>query len=137
LNYLLDACALIAYLAEEKGRGYEAVNELFVRMEKEYISLYMSVFNLVEVYYDFIKRYGDVKQADEIMKQVNELPIEIVTSVSYTVYRETARLKGFYRISLADAIACATAKSLEAVVVTKGQEIRTVEQMENLSVLWI
>jgi PIN domain nuclease of toxin-antitoxin system len=31
LSYLLDACALIAYLSEEKGKGYEAVNELLNR----------------------------------------------------------------------------------------------------------
>jgi predicted nucleic acid-binding protein len=46
-------------------------------------------------------------------------------------------LKGFYRISLADAIACATAKTLGAAVITKDGEIRAVEQAENLSVLWI
>jgi predicted nucleic acid-binding protein len=137
LNYVLDACALIAYLAEEKGKGYEAVNELFTRMEEDDISFYMSVFNLIEVYYDFIRKYKSVEWADEIMQQVDDLPIEIIGTVSHTVYRETARLKGFYRISLADAIACATAKSLAAAVVTKDHEIRAVEQGENLSVLWI
>jgi predicted nucleic acid-binding protein len=137
LNYVLDACALIAYLAEEEGRGYEAVNELFIRMEEDDISLYISVFNLIEVYYDFIKKYRSVERADEIMRQVDELPIEIIETISSAVYRETARLKGFYRISLADAIACATAKSLMAVVVTKDNEIRAVEQGEYLSVLWI
>jgi predicted nucleic acid-binding protein len=127
----------MAYLAEEKERGYEAVNELFARMEEDDISLYMSVFNLIEVYYDFIRKYRSVEQADEIMRQVEELPIEIIETVSRTVYQETARLKGFYRISLADAIACATAKSLAATIVTKDSEIRSVEQAENLSVLWI
>jgi predicted nucleic acid-binding protein len=137
LNYVLDACALIAYLAEEKGKGYEAVDELFTRMEEDNISLYMSVFNLVEVYYDFIKKYRAVEQADEIMRQVDELPVEIIGTVSRAVYRETARLKGFYRISLADAVVCATAESLMATIVTKDREIRAVEQAENLSVLWI
>jgi predicted nucleic acid-binding protein len=137
LNYVLDACALIAYLAEEKGRGYEAVNELFALMEEDDIGLYMSVFNLVEVYYNFVRKYRSVEKADEIMRQVEELPIEIIETVSHAVYRETARLKGFYRISLADAIACATAKSLAATVVTKDSEIKAVEKAENLSVLWI
>jgi predicted nucleic acid-binding protein len=137
LNYVLDACALIAYLAEEKGKGYEAVNEVFTRIEEDDITLYMSVFNLIEVYYDCIKKYGAVEQADEIMRDIDELPIEIIKTVSHTVYRETARLKGFYRISLADAVACATAKSLGAIVITKDREIRAVEQAENLSVLWI
>jgi predicted nucleic acid-binding protein len=71
------------------------------------------------------------------MRQIDDLPVEIIKTVSREVYRETARLKGFYRISFADAIACATAKSLSAAIVTKDGEIRAVEQGENLSVLWI
>jgi predicted nucleic acid-binding protein len=136
LNYVLDACALIAYLAEEKGSGYEAVAELFNRMEEDDTNLYMSVFNLIEVYYNFIKAYQAVEPAEEIMRQVDELPVEIIETVSSAVYRETARLKGFYRISLADAVACATAKSLGAAIVTKDGEIKVAEQGENLSVLW-
>jgi predicted nucleic acid-binding protein len=135
LNYVLDACALIAYLNKEP-EGIK-VKSLFEHSDTEDISIFMSVFNLIEVYYDFIKKYRMVEQADEIMRQVNELPIEIIETVSHAVYRETARLKGFYHISLADAVACASAKSLGAAIVTKDGEIRAVEQGENLSVLWI
>jgi hypothetical protein len=35
LSYIFDACALIAFLDEEKGEGYEAVAELFDRAVKE------------------------------------------------------------------------------------------------------
>jgi predicted nucleic acid-binding protein len=135
LNYVLDACALIAFLNKES----EAikVKSLFERTNTEDISIFISVFNLIEVYYDFIKKHGEVEQADEIMRDIDELPIEIIKTVSHAVYRETARLKGFYRISLADAVACATAKSLGATLITKDGEIRAVEQAENLSVLWI
>ena len=60
MNYVLDACALIAYLAEENGKGYEVVDELFTRIEEDNISLYMSFFNLIEVYYNFIRKYKTV-----------------------------------------------------------------------------
>jgi len=96
LIYVLDACALIAFLAEEIGEGYEAVDALPV-----------------------------------------SLPIETITTISDTVYHETARYKARYSISLADAFLCATAKSLSATIVTKDGEIKPVEQAENLSVLWI
>jgi predicted nucleic acid-binding protein len=135
LNYVLDSCALIAFLNKEPG-GIK-VKSIFEHADTENISIFMSIFNLIEVYYDFIKKYRVVEQADEIMRQVDELPIEIIETVSHAVYRETARLKGFYRISLADAIACATAKSLGAAIVTKDSEIRAVEQADNLTVLWI
>jgi predicted nucleic acid-binding protein len=51
---------------------------------------------------------------------------------------EAGRLKTTYAISLADAIACATAGSLRATLVTSDhKELTQVEQDENLSVLWL
>jgi predicted nucleic acid-binding protein len=137
LIYVLDACALIAFLAEEIGEGYEAVDALLVRTETEDMTICISIINLVEVYYGFIQKYGTVEAADEIMRNVSSLPIETITTISDTVYHETARYKAKYSISLADAFLCATAKSLSAAIVTKDGEIKPVEQAENLSVLWI
>jgi PIN domain nuclease of toxin-antitoxin system len=64
LNYILDACALIAYLNKEP----EAlkVKLLFERTDTEDIFIFISVFNLVEVYYDFIKKYRSVEQEENI-----------------------------------------------------------------------
>jgi predicted nucleic acid-binding protein len=131
----LDACALIAFLDKEPA-GIN-VKFLFDRTENEDISIRMNIVNLVEVYYGFIQKYGTVKAADEIMQNVDGLPIEVITTISNTVYRETARYKAGYSMSLADAFLCATAKSLSATIVTKDSEIKPVEQKENLSVLWI
>jgi predicted nucleic acid-binding protein len=89
------------------------------------------------VYYGFIQKYGTVEAADEIMRNVNGLPIEVITTISNAMYHETARYKAGYSISLADAFLCATAKSLSATIVTKDGEIKPVEQAENLSVFWI
>jgi predicted nucleic acid-binding protein len=68
---------------------------------------------------------------------MDDLPIDVINTVSNTVYRETARFKTGYSMSLADAFLCATAKSLSAAIVTRDGEIRPVEQQEKLSVLWI
>jgi predicted nucleic acid-binding protein len=128
---------LIAFLAEEIGEGYEAVDALLVSTETEDMVICISIVNLVEVYYGFIQKYGTVEAADEIMRNVDDLPIEIITTISNAAYHETARYKARYSISLADAFLCATAKSLSATIVTKDGEIESVEQAENLSVLWI
>jgi predicted nucleic acid-binding protein len=127
----------MAFLDMEIGEGFEAVDTLFTRADTEDITISMNIVNLVEVYYGFIQKYGTSEVADEIMRNVNDLPIEVVSTISNTVYRETARYKAGYSVSLADAFLCASAKSFSATIVTKDSEIKQVEQAENLSVLWI
>jgi predicted nucleic acid-binding protein len=70
------------------------------------------------------------------MKPVSSYSISFIDGIG-DYYREAARLKGRYSISLADSIAAATAKSLSATVVTKDGEFQVLEKSENLSVMWI
>jgi predicted nucleic acid-binding protein len=139
LTYLLDACALIAFLAEERGRGYEEVKELFNLAAAGEISITMGIINLVEVYYGFIRKYGTTDAADRIMSRVADLPLTVVSTISGTVYREAARFKATFSMSLADAFLCAQAKDLSAVIVTKDDEIKAAEQAgaSALAVFWL
>jgi predicted nucleic acid-binding protein len=132
--YILDACALIAFL--DKESEYVMVKELFDRADTEETTICISVVNLVEVFYHFIRNNGEEK-AVEIMRELDDLPIDVIDTISRAVYYETARLKTRYAMSLGDVFLCATAKSLSAIVVTKDHEIEAAEQPENLSVLWI
>jgi predicted nucleic acid-binding protein len=136
MTYILDACALLALLNRELGKGYETVSDLLESAAQEDAVLCMSLINLVEVYYRYIQLKG-VKLADTIMEQVKTLPIRFIRDISDEVYFGTARCKARYSMSLADAFLCATAKSLDAVIVTKDKEIKTAEETESLSVLWI
>ena len=56
MTYILDACALIAFVNEEKGEGFEEVDVLIDRAVAGDIALCISGVNLVEVYYHCIKR---------------------------------------------------------------------------------
>ena len=136
MNYLLDACALISLLNEERGKGYEPVRDLFYRAAAGEIALCMSRVNLVEVYYRFMQLKG-VETANAIKEPVNSLPVRFISDITDEIYFETARYKARYAISLADAFLCATAKSLDAVIVTKDPEIKPVEEAESFPVLWI
>jgi predicted nucleic acid-binding protein len=136
LTFLFDACALIAFLNQET-EGYEAVSSLFDRADAGEIIIRMSIVNLVEVYYGYVRDEG-TEEADRIMRNVVDLPMEVITTISDEVYRETARLKGTYRpLSLADAFLCASAKSLGDVIVTKDGEIKRIKESASLSLLWI
>jgi len=134
--YLLDACALLAFLNEELGKGYEKVKELFDRAVADEITLCMSLVNLVEVYYRIIQLKG-LETADAAMEPVKSLPIKFISDISEEIYLETARCKAHYPIALADAFLCGTAKSIAATIVTRDPEIKLAEKAESLSVLWI
>jgi PIN domain nuclease of toxin-antitoxin system len=50
MKYIFDACALIAYLTDD--RGADLVEDLLKQAENGEIVIFMSVINLVEVYYE-------------------------------------------------------------------------------------
>ena len=136
MTYILDACALIALLNRELGKGYETVRDLLDRAVTGEITLCMSLVNLVEVYYRIIQLKG-VQTADTVMEPVKGLPIRFISDITDEIYIDTARCKARYPISLGDAFLCGTAKNLDAVIVTKDKDIEHAEEAEALSVLWI
>ena len=136
MTYILDACALIALLNEELGKGYETVRDLLDRAVTGEITLCMSLVNLVEVHYRIIQLKG-VQTADAVMEPVKCLPIRFIRNITDEIYFDTARYKALYPMSLGDAFLCGTAKSLDAVIVTEDKDIKYAEEAESLSVLWI
>jgi PIN domain nuclease of toxin-antitoxin system len=95
LTYILDVCALIAYIKEEHGEGFEAVEALFNRVWLGIDRLSISAVNLVEVYYDFIRADG-IEAADEIMREVERLPVTVIETIGGNMRREASRFKGTY-----------------------------------------
>jgi predicted nucleic acid-binding protein len=136
MTYILDACALIALLNRELGKGYETVRDLLDRAVAGEITLCMSLVNLVEVYYRIIQLKG-IQTADTVMEPVKDLPIRFIRDITDEVYIDTARCKARYPLSLGDAFLCGTAKNLDAVIVTKDKDIGYAEKEKALSVLWI
>jgi predicted nucleic acid-binding protein len=138
LNYIFDACALIALIKNEAA--FDQVSGLLARAGAGEITVYMSIVNLVEVYYGFLQE-RDEQAADAIMSDAADLPITVIDTISGAVYREAARFKAAYSVSLADAFLCASAKDLSAVIVTKDDEIKAVEQTDAganaLAVFWL
>jgi PIN domain nuclease of toxin-antitoxin system len=134
--YILDACALLALLNQESGKGYEKVKELFDSAVIGETVLCMSIVNLVEVYYRLIQ-LKDIQTANAIMEPVKSLPVRFISDITNEIYIEAARYKALYPMSLADAFLCGTAKSLSATIVTRDPEIKLAEKTESLPVLWI
>ncbi|GMO13088.1 MAG: hypothetical protein Ta2A_23590 [Treponemataceae bacterium] len=136
MNYVLDACSLIAFIDIEDG--HKIVKKLFDRAEAGEVMLYMSIVNLIEVFYHFIRVDG-IEVASKIIVAVSKTPLTVVDRISQPVYQEAARLKAVYkRISIADVIGLATAKNLSATFVTGDHhEMDKLEQKENYQFLWV
>lgn len=131
-SVVLDACALIAFLNDEPGA--DTVTSLF---ESE-TSVEMSVINLLEIAYDAVRRCGDANAVADLLNAAGQLPLKIHWKISSEVFRQAARLKAENRISLADAIALATADSLGAPLATSDHhEFDPLEQKSAARFIWI
>jgi len=130
-RYVLDACALIAYLNDEDGAA--VIEDLF-SSNKE---IFMSVVNLYEVCYDAARTSDNEHAVVEILETVRQLPIVVVWEINDELLKAAARFKVRYRISLADSFALGLADVLEAVVVSADHhELEPVAQVGEVSVLW-
>ena len=135
-NYLLDACALIAYYNKEEGTS--TVRDILERAENGEFSINIHAVNLIEVYYDRIRVDGPEK-ADNIIRGIyEEFPITVLETISPGIVSEAARLKAKGKMSFADAILIATARCTGSIVVTCDHvELGPVERDENIPFLWI
>ena len=132
--FVLDACALIAYFTKESGA--ENIKEIFKDAIDSDTRVFMNKINLLEVYYDVIKNY-DEQTANNMLKIVAEMPIEIIHEMCDTVFTKAGYLKSKYRISLADSIALAESISKNGTLITSDHhEFEIVMQNEDINVKW-
>jgi len=134
-TYIIDACALIAFLQNEPGSV--VMSEIIWEGTTGAADLYMHKLNLLEVYYGSLREYG-LKRSNETMKMITDSPIQIISGLSDPVFAEAGRLKATYRISLADSIALAEASVRNAALVTSDRhEFDVIEQNEPIVFQWI
>ena len=116
--------------------GAQEVIDLLKQARAGNIRLSMSIIQLLEVFYDRIYIAG-IDEARSIVESILVGPVDIINTISYQVMYEAGRFKTSYSMSLADAFAAATAKSIDAVLVTKDDELRPAGKAENFSILWL
>ncbi|MDR1319051.1 MAG: PIN domain-containing protein [Treponema sp.] len=135
MTFILDACALIAFLNDEEGAAI--VENLLDRSVSGEGTIFMSIVNLLEAYYGEL-RDKDIETARIVLDMIQNYSIRIIDTITHGVFHEAARLKSGYKLSLADAIGVATAKDLSGHFVTSDHsELEIIEQQESLSVLWL
>ena len=132
--YILDACALLAFLNDEEGG--DKIEDLLNQSFDGSISVSMSIINLLEVYYNELRDKGaDIAQT--VIELVQNYSLNIIKTISDKTFHEASRLKTTYKIALGDCIGLATAIELSGKFVTSDHnELEAVAMSEPDYILW-
>lgn len=109
---ILDACAMIAYLRDEKGA--EVVEQLLLN---EAVPCYAHAINVCEVYYNFLRVVGTEKATDAI-NDLQDIGLIINENLDNTIWQTAGNFKANHKLSLADCFAIAITKHLDGELVT-------------------
>ena len=133
--YVLDACALLAFLNDEPGAA--VIDSLLQQAQRKECTLWMHKLNVLEIYYGVFREVSQTK-AEETLSTIRALPITMIDSVSDEVLKAAGRLKAIYKISIADAIALAEAKTRNVPLLTSDHhEFDPLETQKELTFKWI
>ena len=117
---VVDSWAILAFLRGEEP-GAAVMRRYLRRAQSGNLRLLLNVVNLGEVFYRLLQ-LTDKAQAEERLRQVKALPIDIVPARESLVL-EAARVKATHPLSYADAFAVATGRLENAPVITGDPEI--------------
>jgi predicted nucleic acid-binding protein len=130
----LDACALIAALANEDGA--DNVRKIIQDAIDGNVAVKMNQINLLEVYYDVCKTYGQ-DEANKVLKTIRKFPIQIIVGLTEYVFEEAGRIKSTYRIPLGDSIALAECIIDDGILVTSDHnDFEPIEKKEDIKINW-
>jgi len=114
MNLVFDTEALLAYyLGEPTGKE---VTRLLVEVQEGKVKGYINIVNLTELYYILYRRRPEV--AEEKERNLRGYGLKVVPVTDDKLWKEAAKIKGQYALSLADAFAAATTKAKQASLVT-------------------
>lgn len=130
-RYLLDTSALLAFSGDEPGA--HAIESLLGRGRRGEIRVYISFISVMEAGYKTFQLQGEGGLAN-LLAYLQQLPITRV-DVNDELISLAARMKGTYRLSVADAWVLATAKQLKATLVHKDPDFEQAKAEAQLQAL--
>ena len=129
--YILDSYAMIAHFEDEAGG--KQVREVLKAAHAGKTTLYMSVINIGEIYYNTYRERGREK-ADEAVFMMRQLPVTIVNA-DMEITMEAAGLKSVHAVAYADCFAAALGIRKKATVITGDPEFKRFGKV--VKVKWI
>jgi len=132
--FVLDACALLAFLLDEEGAV--EIEKILLDAENGDCTVVVNKINALEIYYNILRMSGTAR-ADEILNAIAIMPLTIIDTLEDPVFKEAGRIKAGYRLSLADSIAVAETKVRNARLVTSDHhELEPLERDKEVSIFW-
>jgi len=131
-KFVIDSCAMIAFLYGEPGKDVvkDALNG-----DND---VYMHSVNILEVYYDSVKRIGNAEAGIFLKWIFDESPIEILYEITEDTIIEAGYFKSKYKISLGDSFVLAASKLRNARIISSDHhEFDIIEKLEDIDFLWI
>jgi len=91
--FVLDACSLIAFLADEPGAS--SVEDILHKARRNDCLIYMNIINVLEIYYGIYRCDGKAK-ADEEYGKIMDLPVIFLDKFDEKTIKEAGRFKATY-----------------------------------------
>ena len=130
--YVLDACAVLAYLNDELGA--DRVEHVILGRH----TVFMASINILEIGYDMARRSGRLEDAAGLYRLISTWPIHIIDRMDEPLLVAAASFKMRGRLSLADAVALGLAQIKQAKLVTSDHhEFDALEQAGLAQFEWI
>lgn len=134
---ILDSSALFHYLG--RTAKYERVKRVVEQRDKTRERLYLHSANLLEIYSKTYRQSGQ-EEANQLLKDIRALPIEVVETIDDAIIQEAGRLKAIATTGFpwADAVAAALAnvRGLELVTADRT-DFGPMEDSGHLKVYWL
>ena len=133
--YILDSCALIAYIRNENGaQSVAGIFELAVQNE---CKIYIHSATVAEVYYDTL-RFSGKKIAEELFEDFKSLPITFQNTLDNTFIKLLGTYKVDFKVSFADCFVLALASIKKGIIISSDHhEFDEVEKSKNINFHWI
>jgi PIN domain nuclease of toxin-antitoxin system len=113
MNYVLDACAMIALLLQEPGEEV-----VWARLLEDDAVCFAHSLNLCEVFYDFYRDSGEAA-ASGAVEDLKWLGVDERNDLDEAFWREAGILKGTHRrVSLADCCAITLTRRVGGTLLT-------------------
>jgi len=133
--YVLDSCALIAYIRKENGS--QPVADIFEKAQGKKCIIYIHKATVAEVYYDIL-RTSNINEAENMIKDLSLLPILFSNNLTQLFIRQIGYFKVNYKVSFADCFVLALSTVKKAIVISSDHhEFDAVEKSKIVSFFWI
>lgn len=130
-QFILDACAMLAYLNNEEG--VEIIGEVLERGNRNEARIFITAMDLAEIFHIVLKKEGRDKALKTILL-IKNLPVECV-GLDEALLMLAGEIRVQFPLTLGDALVAAVAKTKKAKIITGDKDFKDLEK--EIECVWI